>query len=216
MSAIKLGIALPALDTKVDWGFVDSFSVMDKPYDWEYLRPTFPVSFPASLDDVRNALVQQAFEADCTHLLPLDTDQKYPRDLISRLFAHGKKIVRAKVHRRYPPFDPILLRLNEDGRYIHVPDKEWMAGGLVKVDATGVMACALIDMEVFENVPYPWFYTDKKTGVGEDVSFCQKALAAGYEIFVDCDLQVGHLATFEIGTNFYNLFKKLGGSKKTE
>jgi len=215
MSEIKLAIALPCHEGHVDVRFMDSFAIMEKPFDWVYMRPTFPQNFPASLDYVRNNLVAQAFEADCTHLLQLDTDQKYPRDLIPRLFSHGKKIVRAKVHRRYPPFDPILLRADAAGRYVHIPDEEWIHGGLVEVDATGVACCGLFDMEVFENIPAPWFETRKtKNGVvGEDVRFCEKARDAGYRIYVDCDLQVGHLATFEIGTKFYSLYKAARGAE---
>jgi hypothetical protein len=213
MMDIKLAIALPAQEEKPDWGFVDSLVIMDKPYDWVYMRPTFPVSFPASLDDVRNNLVEQAFESDCTHILMLDTDQRYPRDTIARLFAHEKKIVRAQVHRRYPPFDPILLVSDDQGRYQHIPDEEWVRGGLIEVDATGVCACGLFDMEVFENVAHPWFETRNGPHgvVGEDVHFCEKAREAGYKIYVDCDLKVGHLAKFEIGEKFYNLYKAANG-----
>lgn len=214
---MKLGLALPATEQRPDWPFVDSFihalahALTTMRIDIAYIRPMFPASFAASLDDVRNALVEQAFEEDCDKLLMLDTDQQYPVDLIPRMLAHDKPIVRACVHRRYPPFDPILLREDEQGRYYHIPDEEWMRGGLVKVDATGVAACGLFDMEVFENIEYPWFATDKKRGVGEDISFCRKAREAGYDIYVDCDLKVSHLAMFGIGEKFYNLYKAANG-----
>jgi hypothetical protein len=213
MSEVKLAIALPAKEQAPEWGFVDSLVVMEKPFDWAYLRPTFPVDFAESLDDVRNSLIQQAFEADCTHILMLDTDQKYPQDLIRRMFAHNKPIVRARVHRRYPPFDPICLRMDPEGRYVHVPDEEWEAGGLVEVDATGVFACGLFDMIVFENISAPWCESDKKKGVGEDIAFCRKAREAGYKIYVDCDLEIPHLATFGIGAKFYNLYKAARGAE---
>ncbi|HQN18883.1 MAG TPA: hypothetical protein PKV86_07085 [Syntrophobacteraceae bacterium] len=220
MSEIKLAIALPCHEGHVDVRFMDSFAIMEKPFDWVYMRPTFPQNFPASLDDARNSLVMQAFEAECTHILMMDTDQQYPQDTIARLMSHNKPIVRARVHRRYPPFDPILLRRHENGLCVHIPDEEWMKGGLVEVDATGVCACGLFDMQVFENIPYPWFETVRKdlndkehTIIGEDVRFCEKAQEAGYQIFVDCDLEVSHLATFGITQKFYNLYKAARGAE---
>ncbi len=215
MDSIKLGIAIPAKEQRPDWPFVDSLTaliahtIINCGCDIAYLRPSLPVDYPASIDDVRNNLVVQAFEEDCTQLLMIDSDETCPPDVFQRLFAHGKPIVRARVHRRYPPFDPILLRKNSAGQYEPVPDEEWTKGGLVRVDATGVAACGLFDMRVFENIPPPWFATVRtKDGVvGEDVYFCEQAIKAGYEIFVDCDLEIPHLAQFAITQKFYNLYK---------
>ena len=151
-SKIKLAIGLPCTNSNPDIRFQDSFTFMDKPFDWVYLRPTFPQDFPAALSDVRNEIIRQAFECDCTHVLMMDTDQIYPPDTITRLFAHGKHIVRARVHRRYPPFDPIMLRKGENGRYEMLLDAEWLKGGLIEVDATGVAACGLFDLAVFADI----------------------------------------------------------------
>ena len=213
MTDIKLGIALPATDRKgPDWLFADAFTCMEKPFDWAYLRPTFPQDYQAGIDDVRNELVRQAFLSDCTHVLMLDTDQTPEPDLIPRLFAHNLPIVSTRVHRRYPPYDPILKRKSAlTGRYIDIPDAEWKDAGLIEVDGTGIAACGLFDISVFENIPFPWFKTvkDTKKIVGEDFYFCQQAQKAGYKIMVDVSLEVGHLTTMIVNKEFYFLYKKL-------
>jgi hypothetical protein len=137
----------------------------------------------------------------------MDTDQVYhDTDLISRLLAHGKDIVGGKVHRRYPPFEPIL----NVGGY-HVSDDEIAQGGLVRVDSTGT-GCLLINLTKLENVGHPWFSPvplEDGTMTGEDIGFCKKAVAAGLEIFVDCGVNIGHMASLQVNEATYQIWKKL-------
>ena len=104
---MHLGIGLPLTDDKVYVAFLDSWVLLDKP-TFVYLKPQFPAGSTNSIAAVRNDIVQQALQNGVTHLLMMDTDQTFPADLIETLLAHDKPIVAAKVHRRYPPFDPIL------------------------------------------------------------------------------------------------------------
>lgn len=108
------------------------------------------------------------------------------------------------------------MRIDGKQGFEDVPLDEWIQGGLVRVDRTGIAACGLFDISVFENIAFPWFETIKETlptlgehTVGEDISFCDKARAAGYEICVDSGLEVGHLMTIAVGKDFYLMFKKL-------
>ena len=138
---MKLAIGLPAVSTMIYTAFLDSWVLMEKPA-FVYCRPSFPAGPTSDICSIRNELVQQSLEHDVTKLLQLDTDQSYPSDLITKLLAHDLPIVAAKVHRRYPPFDPILNRGTVDN-FEQVPEEEWKEGGLVKVDATGG-GCMLI------------------------------------------------------------------------
>ena len=64
-------------------------------------------------------------------------------------------------------------------------------------------------MEVFYNLPAPWFQfvkTDQGT-IGEDFWFCQEARKAGYKIFVDTSVPSGHLATIEVTDQMYRFHK---------
>jgi len=57
-----------------------------------------------------------------------------------------------------------------------------------------------INFEVFKKIKFPWFQTydfvDEKNGhvlnFGEDFDFCQKAINAGYKIYGDPTVKVGH------------------------
>ena len=144
----------------------------------------------------------------------MDTDQVYPFETIPRLLSHNKDIVAAKVHRRYPLFDPIMYR-GTISNFTSVLDEEWIGADIVEVDATGT-GCVLFDLKVFENIDYPWFQEiigEDGKPIGEDINFYSKAKEAGYQVFVDPSLKVGHLSTLEITEEMYFLFKKLSGHK---
>jgi hypothetical protein len=207
----KLAIGFPLVDQSIPVQFFTSYACLDKPDKYALYLPKFPHGpFMGNIADARNSIVEQALNDGCTHLLMCDTDQIYPHDTLTRLLAHQKDVVGVRVHRRWPPFDVILYR-GDIGQYKHVPDSECFSGDLVEVDATGT-GCLLFDMRVFTDVPRPWFalsvHTDGKP-VGEDIYFCSKARTAGIRIFVDTDIEVGHLSLHEIGRGTYEIFKKL-------
>lgn len=75
--------------------------------------------------------------------------------------------------------------------------------GLMEVDYNG-FGFMLIKKGVFENIKYPWFF-DEMQKIGncvdipsEDVSFCKKAKKAGYKIYIDPSIVVGHQKTITL------------------
>jgi len=136
----------------------------------------------------RNQCAGAAQIMKATHLLFLDTDMIFPVDTLTRLLAHDKDIVGATYSQRMPPFHP--LTVTDEGEHTHI------TSGLrrVKLLPTG---CMLIRVSVFNALAKP-FFTLAAEGEhlrGEDYYFCEKARAAGFEIWCDGDLsaQVGHI-----------------------
>lgn len=207
---MKLGIGIPHIDRQVDRDFFTSFTAMQKPQFTLY-GPTLDVpAFAMDVAKVRNSLVMQALTDDCTHLIMLDTDQTYPQDAIINLLRHDLDIVGPIVHRRYPPFAPIMYR-GDIGRYQYVADEEMYCGDLIEVDATGC-GCLCFNMDVFKRIPAPWFVfepTPDGQPVGEDIRFCSMARSAGFKIHIDTSIEVGHLARVSINRAFYTLLKKM-------
>ncbi|MEN6473772.1 MAG: hypothetical protein ABFD81_07155 [Syntrophaceae bacterium] len=202
ISNVKLGIATPLSFPMVPSAFFESFICMEKP-DFVYLRTS-----SGPIDEMRNELVRDAMIAGCTHLIMMDTDQVYEPNTITRLLAHKLPVVGCLVHRRYPPFDPILLK-GEIGKYKRI--EEWEPGGLVEVDATGT-GCLLFDMEVFREMPAPWFKFRKHedgSPIGEDIGFCSDLRKAGYRIFVDTSVPAGHLTQMIVNEGTWKLYRRM-------
>jgi hypothetical protein len=199
----KLGIGLPCTWSHVPFPFFISFIAME--------RPEFIV-LPATngpIDGMRNKIVEDAKRSGCSHLLMMDVDQVYPVDTVTRLLSHNKMVVGCLVHRRYPPFDPLVMR----GSINHYETiEEWEDGDLIEVDATGT-GCLMFDMKIFEDMPAPWFRFRENPdpsipgGVGEDIGFCSDLRERGYKIYVDTGVKCGHLSTLQVTKETYDLYK---------
>lgn len=183
--------------------FLETFIVMRKP-EFLYISP----SSEGPIDEIRNAIVEEALISRCSHLAMLDTDQQYPVETIPRLLSHKKPVVGTWIMRRYPPFDTLMFR-GSVGKYTPlVEEVDFQPGELVEVDATGT-GCLLFEMNVFKRLARPWFKKDTHNGrpVGEDFYLCQKLRAAGIPIYVDTALYVPHLTRGGITPNFAKLYR---------
>lgn len=142
----------------------------------------------------RTDVVRHALGMAATHLLWLDTDMRFPPDVIGRMLAHERPVVAANYQRRTAPFGPVAAQA---GAPLHTTPR---SAGLEEVDYTG-MGCMLVERRVFEAVPEPWFdfawSESERCHVGEDVFFCRKVRAHGFPVLVDHDLskQIGHIAS---------------------
>ena len=71
----------------------------------------------------------------------------------------------------------------------------------------------MYDMDVFRQMPDPWFkfLKNPQTGlsIGEDIGFCQQLKAAGYKIFVDTSVPSDHLTTMAINHSTNKLYEKM-------
>jgi hypothetical protein len=207
ISNFHLAIMIPLSFPMVPASFFHSFVQMERP-DYTYIHAD-----NGAIPDLRNNLIETALAQGCTHGIQLDVDQVYHPLTIPKLLSHNLPIVGALVHRRYPPFDSLVLRKisideNTDG-YESVDD--WEDGELLECDATGG-GCLMFNMEIFRKIPYPWFEAIKEPSgqvIGEDINFCQKLKAAGYRIFVDTSVPAGHLSTMVINTATNRLYRSV-------
>jgi len=203
ISNSHLAIGIPCDFPYIPSSFFYSFVLMEKP------SFTFIHADNGHLDTLRNDIIEKALQMGVTSLLFMDVDQVYPVDTVTKLLSHKLPIVGGKVNRRYPPFDPIMMRITDAG---YQPIEDYEPGSLISVDATGT-GCILYDMNIFRNLPYPWFRFQKNPAngmiIGEDIGLCQDLKAAGYEIYVDTSVEIGHLATMIITEATHDLYKAM-------
>lgn len=151
----------------------------------------------------RNDLMQLALENEADYTLWLDDDMRFPRDTLIRLLEHNVPIVGANYSSRRMPPSPIAIKhidvVNGSTR-LQTREEDTH---LERVDAVG-FGVVLVKSKVALAVGYPWFETKDPEGgeelrVGEDVDFCMKAKAAGFDVFVDHGLsqEVRHIGQFD-------------------
>ena len=132
-------------------------------------------------------LAAQAIKKGATHLLFVDDDMVYEKDMLEKLLEHDVDIVGAKYANRRGTGEVI--------EYLDEPE-----GNFFKVKALGG-GCLLVKKVVFERTPQPWFgYKTLPTGavsMSNDWFFCEKAHESGFEIWCDTRIKPGHIAIKE-------------------
>lgn len=155
------------------------------------------------VDDSRNRLVRDFLESDCDELIFLDADVFWLDSDMKRLIQHDRDIVAGI----YP-----LKSEDEDYPVAPFPGERWSdKDGLVEVAGvpTGFLKIRRSVLEkLYPTVPH---HRSKEDGYGRmmipvlferslngnsrrggDYEFCRKAREAGFKIYVDPSMQLGH------------------------
>ena len=164
----------------------------------------------------RNTVCRQFLEQDSVPWLwMLDTDMWFTPDTLDRLIEAADPVARPLLGAlcfSQNPDDPdgrsphpTLYELTEPapGEVSFIRYKKWRDGAVMRVAGTGA-ACLLIHRAVLEtvekesgDVAAPWF-RESVLGtqlVGEDLTFCLRAGAAGVPVHVATGVKVGHMKT---------------------
>ena len=182
------------------------------------------------VDLARNQIVEGFLSSDATHLFFMDADMKFAPETLRRLIDADLPIVSGVYFARtdHPvPHVYDYVRTDQYGeRWYHPKGEaliEWMRAHpehrdapnaycfghrhLVKCDGIGG-GCLLVRRDVFEAIGPPWFQNAQGSAGGEDFDFCEKAIAAGYEIYADFAVQCDHeaVAVFTGRSEFVEAF----------
>jgi len=148
---------------------------------------------PNPLQHARCEQVRRFLETDCSHIFLLDSDCEPQEGTIQRLLAHQQLIVAAP-HPTVKGHEIGLMVLDRDGKGAYVQHRPLVGlqGPNVVVGCAGL----LIHRAVFDIIHDPWFqcvYNNQGFIVRtEDFDFCDRAHAAGIDIWADCDLAQRH------------------------
>jgi hypothetical protein len=223
---LNIAVGFPLTGTLMDRRFSGSYRqavytymrLDGAPSIREY-EPEVPIGrFARDIAHNRNDLIRQAFADGVSHLIMMDTDQIYPADIIIKLAAwaaRGKDVVIGPVHRRYQPFELILMRGENPDEYVSIPDEEKYSGKMIEIDAAGA-GCIMFSLLAALDIDEPWFTLDDKTpgggNMGEDIAFCWKLRKAGYSIWADTSIDIGHLGEILINREFHEIYQKLSSA----
>ena len=199
---MKIALGIPLSWPFCHSDFIDSWTLMLMEAMGNGLTLEVIRANSGTIDHMRNSIVNSAKEKECSHLLFLDADMIYPPDTIGRLLEHDLDIVGALTFKRYPPFNPVMMRGEKYKLQYVWPYEE----GLEKVVATGT-GCLLIKMGVFDKIEKPWFEFETIEGkpIGEDVGFCYKAGNAGFDIYVDTTIKTIHICMMGVDESLCKL-----------
>lgn len=169
----------------------------------------------------RNLLVKDLLDSHCTELLFIDSDINFEPEAIFRLMAWGadekKGIVAAP-----PRIRDTNLRYIADLDHDENGELTMNNMGLVRAERVAT-AFMWVNRKVFEDLveSHPeWSYYDTRADktlsavfdfkvtpegyIGEDFLFCDRAREAGYEVWIDPTITLGHMGVQEYTGNFGN------------
>lgn len=211
-------IGMPSSSGLIPAIMVQSLLSLHKPYQCGFILPERQM-----IEKARNDIVRQAIESGATHLLFLDDDNPIPPDTLEKLLEDDKDIVIAPILARIPnPQGKYALcafnvEKEHEGvklyRNIEQLDKDKY---LHKIEAGGT-GCMLIKIEVLKKLneiyedrifertrivfDKPFIFNDKEykeRTMSEDVEFCERAIKAGFEIWLDSRIRPLHI----VGNNY--------------
>jgi len=174
------------------------------------------------IEIARNGIVLEALKNNVTHVLMLDDDNPIPPDTLEKFIEDNKDIVIAPILSRNPNKDKkhdlcAFYSMEVDGVKLYNPIEQFKDDGyLHKIDGGGT-GCILIKIEVlaklfsiykervFERTRDVFLkpitvdgkeYTERT--MSEDVQFCERAIEAGFEVWLDSRVKPFHIT----GNNF--------------
>lgn len=129
----------------------------------------------------------------------MDDDHVFDPRTLMRLLTRDVPIIQPLISTRKPPFYPYAYQRIEGQKYRSLEWDELPLKGIHRVDGVGAGGM-LVKREVLDAVGDPWFEEGKTAPdcPGEDLFFCSKAAALGYDSYVDLDVRLGHLTVNEV------------------
>ena len=155
----------------------------------------------------RNAIVKAALQYSADYIWMLDDDHiidinetqysskayDLPVKLVKHLEDHPEiGVVGALYYQRGADCYPVIMQeLPDEPRPYFLTHAE-VSHRMQKLSVTGG-GCMMIRTSVFDKIGDPWFAPEHDWGT--DIQLCKKVREAGFEVWCDTSLQIGHLQT---------------------
>ena len=153
--------------------------------------------------DARNSLAEKACNQGFDRILFLDSDMVFEPDLYERLSARldeGYDFVTGLYFSRRMPIIPMIYNevifRERDGRKIPVCTEfsDYPRESFFQIQGCGFGGCMLTTkmlLEIGKKFGLPF---SPVLGFGEDLSFCLKAEQAGFDLYCDSTIKLGHMS----------------------
>lgn len=204
---MKTLIAIPCMD-QVPAHFAQSLAMLRKVGDCAVAFQVGSLVYTS-----RNNLSIQALNMNAEYILWLDSDMVFQPDLLERMFKVMEEnkldFLSGLYYRRAKPYTPIIfdkLEMREDGCHWH--NLETVPSELIEIEGCG-FGVVLMKTEIIANVfgSQGDLFTPLM-GVGEDLSFCWRARQAGYKLYLDPSISLGHVGNFIVTEEFYRSYSE--------
>jgi hypothetical protein len=204
----RVMLATPAYDGRVEVAYANSLTQsLRTASGWEL----FPVWWPgeALVQHARNMLAMIALEAEnpVDDIVFVDADQSWTPETLGQLLTPPVDVVGAPVRKKSDEEQYNVRALKLDCP----PSGLWQVAGI----GTGFLRVSRRALQAAWDMSPPYRKGDQESRmlfdvqisrdgqlIGEDMIFCEKLTTAGFPIYVDPSLSVGHIGTKNYTGNF--------------
>ena len=200
---MKLMIAIPTYDY-MHFQFVECLTKLIRRLDEDGIDFEVVYQGGTLVYVGRDKLAKMAIDKGFSHILWLDSDMIFNEDLLDNLMDCGKPMVTGIAHARRAPHVSCLFHklwpevIRWEGHdYPHSP---------FRVGGCG-MACVLMETKVAEKVYSingTAFYPMRE--LGEDLAFCKRAIDAGFEIWAEPRVWLGHIGHITVYPEYEDVY----------
>lgn len=150
------------------------------------------ISIAANFNSAVRVLLETS---DAEWLFTMNDDHLYQPDTLLRLLAREVDVVTGLYVERVPPFAPVLFDHSDARRHHRRRLLRPGESGLIPIVACGD-GCLLMRRHVLEAIPPPWwsFADVEPDGADHDMALCRRIRDAGFPIYADLDVRIGHIA----------------------
>ena len=153
----------------------------------------------------RRNLTDIFLKSDFDYAWWVDSDMKFPIDAPLKLLKRNVPLVGANYRRRRFPNPGFTGMMGQAGQFTELVTDD-NSPPMQKVDVLP-HGMVLVHRSVYEKIPQPHYLqeyvTELNLEIGEDIFFCNKAKAAGFDVWVDHDLskEIAHIGIFHFNYN---------------
>lgn len=210
---MKTMVAMPCMDT-IQTETVQCLLNMEKIGDVRFDLLSCSLVYKSRTD-----LGLKAIAGEMDYVLWIDSDMVFPTTLMGDLLKdmEGRDMVGAVCHMRRAPFRPVFYKTLRQGltpaENVSEHYDDYPKDGIFPVEGVG-FGCVMMRTKVLKAVvdKYHELFAPLP-GYGEDLSFCIRARACGFDIYVDPKLQIGHKASTIVTDETFQAWRKAGGGK---
>lgn len=148
----------------------------------------------------RNKIIDTALKNKASHVMFIDADMTFPEDGILKLLNQKKPIIGGNYNVRLDPYSKSgtgpVTKMKVDNEVVSMLAKDFPTEPFqCYAIATGFM---LIDLSILKKMDKPYFraWIDaNENHYTEDVQFCHDANEAGFEVWCDPTIKIGHIGS---------------------
>lgn len=208
----KILIAVPCMD-QLPAQFAHSLATLTS-YGIEGVQISVWFNLGSLIYSSRDQIAKKAISDEADLVMWFDSDMVFNPDTLIRMLKiidDGEDIVTGVYYRRTPPFSPVVYKTMEID--YEKQTAEWTEFGKIPNEPFEVASCGfgcvLMRTEVFASVIAKFGHMFSTIGeIGEDISFCWRAIQCGYRIIADPSIKLGHVGHTIISEKFYKNYQE--------